>query len=137
MASNIVIIQHWVCIYCKKKAGNKEELDELYKKEKWVVIKEGENVCWMKCTSCDQSFHVECMLKSVKPEEWSKIKENIKREVNLCAAELPHDKEGKRVVEDPTKLISFPLYQCKKWWVFYQAPFIQNNQTSKQLKTLN
>ena len=31
MASNIV--KQWVCIYCNKKANNKEELDELYKKD--------------------------------------------------------------------------------------------------------
>ena len=115
MASNIIVIQRWVCIYCKKKAGDKEKLDELYKKEKRVVIEEGENVRWMKCTGCDQSFHVECMLKSVQPEKWSKIKENIEMEVNLHATELPSDKEGKRLVEDPTKLVSFPLYKCKKW----------------------
>ena len=99
----------------QEKAGNKEELDELYKKEKQAVIKEDENVRWMKCTSCDQSFHVECMLKSVEPEEWFKIKENIEMEVNLHATELPQDKEGKQMVEDPTKLVSFPLYQCKRW----------------------
>ena len=115
MASNIIVIQRWVCIYCKKKAGDKEKLDELYKKERRVVIEEGENVCWMKCTGCDQSFHVECMLKSVQPEKWSKIKENIETEVNLHATELPSDKEGKQLVEDPTKLVSFPPYQCKKW----------------------
>ena len=95
MASNIVIIQRWVCIYCKKKAENKEELDELYKKEKRVVIEKGENARWMKCTSCDQSFHVECMLKSVETEKFSKIKENIETEINLRASKLPRDKEGK------------------------------------------
>ena len=115
MASNIVVVQHWVCSYCKKKAGNKEELDELYKKEKWSVIEESENVCWMKCKSCDQSFHVECMLKSVEPEEWSEVKQDVKAEVNLRTAELPCDKEDKQVVEDPTGLISFPPYQYKKW----------------------
>ena len=115
MASNIIIVQCWVCIYCKKKARNKEELDELYKKEKWAVMEESENVHWMKCKSCNQSFHVERMLKSVEPEEWSKVKKDIEAEVNLCAAELPCDKEEKQVVEDPTKLISFPPYQCKKW----------------------
>lgn len=115
MASNIVIIQRWVCIYCNKKAGNKEELDELYKKEKRVVIEEGENMRWMKCTSCDQSFHVECMLKSVETEKLSKIKENVETEINLRASKLPRDKEGKRLVEDPNELVSFPPYQCKKW----------------------
>ena len=56
---------------------------------------------WLKCTSCNQSFHIDCMLKTLLSEKWSEIKQNMETEENKQATELPPDKKGEQKVEEP------------------------------------
>ena len=92
---------------------NLQDLEELFKKG--TVAKDGEKT-GMDCMTCDQSFHIKCLLAKVTEEEVDKVRKDMEKEANRHLKEAPIDYQGKRDITGQ-ELIDLPPYQCKKWYI--------------------
>ena len=74
----------WICLYCGEKGQNIEYLDESFKKNS--KASDGENgEMWIGCMTCEQSFHVRCMLLNAvatQPDMEEKVKEHVETVIN-------------------------------------------------------
>ena len=61
---------HWICVLCGEMGKNLQDLEESFKKG--TVAKDGEEA-WMRCMTCDQSFHIKCLLAEVTEEEVDEV----------------------------------------------------------------
>ena len=108
---------------------NLQDLEELFKKG--TVAKDGEKA-GMDCMTCDQSFHIKCLLAKVTEEEVDKVRKDMEKEANRHLKEAPIDYQGKQDITGQ-ELIDLPPYQCKKWYI--SNPNLSKNE--KHLKTSN
>ena len=92
----------WISTLCREMGKNLANLEDSFKKG--TVANHGEEA-WMGCMTCNQSFHVKCLLTQVMEEE-----------AKRCLKKAPVNNEGKCNITGQ-ELIDLPPYQCKKWYV--------------------
>ena len=109
----MVTSTHWMCALCEEMGKNLENLEESFKKD--TVAKDGEEA-WMGCMTCNQSFHIKCLLAKVTEEEVDEVRKDMKKEANRHLKKAPIDDRGKRDITGQ-ELIELPPYQCKNWYI--------------------
>ena len=92
---------------------NLQDLEESFKKG--TVAKDGEEA-WMGCMTCDQSFHIKCLLGEVTEEEVDEVGKDMEKEANRRLKKAPIDDQGKRDITGQ-ELIELPPYQSKIWYI--------------------
>ena len=102
----------WICALCREMGKNLENLEESFKKD--TVAKDGEKA-WMGCMTCNQSFHIKCLLAEVTEEEVDEVGNDVEKEANRHLKKAPINYQGKRDITGQ-ELIELPPYQCKKWY---------------------
>ena len=104
---------HWICALWREMGKNLQDLEESFKKN--TVANDGEEA-WMGCMTCDQSFHIKCLLGEVIEEEVDEVGKDMEKEANRNLKKAPIDNQGKRDITGQ-ELNELPPYQCKKWYV--------------------
>ena len=66
--------------------------------------------------TCDQSFHIKCLLGEVTEEEVDKVSKDMEKEANRHLKKAPIDDQGKQDITGQ-ELIELPPYQCKIWYI--------------------
>ena len=92
---------------------NLQDLEESFKKG--TIAKDGEEA-WMGCMTCDQSFHIKCLLGKVTEEEVDEINEDMEKEANKHLKKACINDQGKQDITGE-ELIELPPYRCKKWYM--------------------
>ena len=82
----------WICALCGEMGKNLQDLEESFKKR---TVAKDEEEAWMGCMTCDQSFHIKCLLGEVTEEVVDKIGKDMEKEANRRLKKAPIDDQGK------------------------------------------
>ena len=82
----------WICALCGEMGKNLQDLEELFKKG--TVANDGKKA-WMGCMTCDQSFHIKCLLDEVTEEEVDEVSKDMEKEANRSLKKAPIDDQEK------------------------------------------
>ena len=115
--------------FVRRNGENLQDLEESFKKG---IVAKDEEEAWMGCMTCDQYFHIKCLLGEVTEEKVDEVSKDMEKQANKHLKKTPIDDQGKRDITGQ-ELIELPLYLCKKWYV--SNPNLSINK--KHFKSIN